>query len=228
MKKYFLLLCLCSSLTVALAQTPHYDTIRYAREYYQERLGIFKNEPFAKGGIIFLGNSITEFGDWKKLLNDPTIVNRGIAGDNTYGILDRLDDVIKRQPRKLFLKVGINDLAQGIPVEIVVKNILTIVDQIKEKSPQTKILVQSVLPTNDLVKKEYPDAFGKNQLADQVNKAVQKAATKHAFTFVDITPLFKDKEGKLNAAFAESDGLHLNQQGYEVWAKFLKEKRYVD
>ncbi|HVU56438.1 MAG TPA: hypothetical protein VHD83_15340 [Puia sp.] len=43
-----------------------------------------------RGGTIFLGNSITEYGDWQRLLHDARVINRGIAGDNTFGILDRL------------------------------------------------------------------------------------------------------------------------------------------
>src|SRR5688572_15846507 len=83
---------------ISFGQNAIYDTIQYAKEYHQERLALFKTEPVTKGKIIFLGNSITEFGNWKKLLNDSSIINRGIAGDNTFGVLARLEDVITRQP----------------------------------------------------------------------------------------------------------------------------------
>src|SRR5687767_13749938 len=101
------LICLTSS--VAEAQNIRYDTIRYARDYYQKRTTLFGSQPVQKGGIIMLGNSIMEFGDWPKLLNDSSIINRGIAADNTFGVLDRLDDVIIRHPDKLFIEIGIND-----------------------------------------------------------------------------------------------------------------------
>jgi hypothetical protein len=81
-----------------------YDTIRYATEYYIKRMDVFNAEPIARAKIMFLGNSITEFGDWQKLLNDPTVVNRGIAADNTFGVIDRLEDVISRHPKKLFYR----------------------------------------------------------------------------------------------------------------------------
>lgn len=71
---------------VSVGQNIIYDTIQYAKEYHQKRLTLFNSEPIIKGKTIFLGNSITEFGDWQKLLNDQSVINRGIAGDNTFGV----------------------------------------------------------------------------------------------------------------------------------------------
>jgi len=112
--------------------------------------GVLRNAP---GRVVFLGNSITEYGDWKKLLNDTTVINRGIAADNTFGVLERLEDVIALQPKRLFIEIGINDIAQNIPTEIIVRNILSIVERVTMRSPVTKIYVLSILPTNDNVKK---------------------------------------------------------------------------
>src|SRR5277367_6465230 len=123
MKKLLTLLFLGFTFTLASGQEIRYDTIRYAKKHYAKRVALFKSEPVKKGRIIFLGNSIMEFGNWQKLLNDSTIINRGIAADNTFGVLDRLDDVIIRQPSKLFIKIGINDISQNIPMAIILKNI---------------------------------------------------------------------------------------------------------
>jgi len=158
----------------ANGQDIRYDTIRYARNHYAKRVTLFKSEPVKKSRIIFLGNSIMEFGDWKKLLNDSTVINRGIAADNSFGVLERLEEVINLQPGKLFIEIGINDISQNIPVDIIAKNIATIVERVKAISPQTEIYVHSILPTNDNVKKEYPDAFNKkrtNQLAQPTIRA---------------------------------------------------------
>ncbi|HLZ87678.1 MAG TPA: GDSL-type esterase/lipase family protein, partial [Puia sp.] len=139
-----------------------YDTVRYVPEHYRERVELFGSEAPGKGGTIFLGNSITEFGDWKRLLHDPSVLNRGIAGDNTFGILDRLPEVIARQPAKLFIEAGVNDIGQGVPVGMIVGNISSIVGYVRVKSPGTKIYVVSVLPTNENARSEYPEVCGKN------------------------------------------------------------------
>jgi lysophospholipase L1-like esterase len=208
-------------------QKINYDTIRYAKDHYNKRVAQFKSEPIKKNRIMFLGNSITEFGDWKQLLQDSTIINRGIAGDNTFGVLDRLEDVIVRQPRKLFIKVGINDVSQNIPEDIIVKNILTIIEHVKSKSPATAVYVHSILPTNDNVKNEYPDAFHKNDRVTKINILLKKNAAKHNFTYINLIELLSDKTGKLEVKYAQPDGLHLNEMGYKIWVNFLKNKKYL-
>jgi lysophospholipase L1-like esterase len=227
MRKLVFVLCFCVLTGIAEGQNGMYDTIQYAKVYYHERIAIFKNEPISKDGIIFLGNSITEFGDWKKLLNDTTIINRGIAGDNTFGVLKRLDEIISLQPSKLFIKIGINDISQNIPIEIIAKNISTIIESVKEKSPKTKIYIHSVLPTNDNVQQHYPDAYQKNDKVVLLNQSIQKEAKKQKITYIDIHSIFKDKLGKLNEKYTVSDGLHLNEAGYKLWVAYLKAKKYL-
>jgi lysophospholipase L1-like esterase len=227
MKKLLFILFICLTSTLSNAQNARYDTIRYARDHYAKRVALFKSEPVKKGRIILLGNSITEFGDWKKLLNDSTVVNRGIAGDNTFGVLDRLNDVIVRKPTKLFIKLGINDIAQNIPVDIIVKNMMTIVERVKKQSPGTQIYVHSILPTNDNVKNEYPDAFNKNDVANLVNERIKQRATEKGFIYIDLSKELKDQQGKLDVKYADADGLHLNPAGYQVWVRLLKAKKYL-
>ena len=227
MKKLLLVLVFALSSMISYGQTSGYDTIQYAKEYHQKRLTLFKSEPIIKSKVIFLGNSITQFGNWKTLCSDSTIINRGIAGDNTFGVLARLDDVITRQPSKLFLKIGINDISQNIPVKIISQNIFEIIKRIKAKSPTTKIYVHSILPTNDQVKEYYPDAFNKDDRVTLVNAQLRRNAKIKKYTYVDLHKVLKDKDGKLDYRYAQSDGLHLNKTGYEKWIKILKGKGYL-
>jgi lysophospholipase L1-like esterase len=217
---------LCSS-TLAPAQNARYDSIRYAREYYAERVAGFEREPLQKGRVIFLGDSQVEYGDWQKLLAVPTIVNRGVGGDNTFGVLDRLDDVIARSPSRLFLVVGINDISQNIPESVILKNIFTIIQRVKAGWPGTSIYVHSIFPTNDHVRQEYPAAFGKNAIVTSVNRQIQSAAKAHGFTYLDLATTLTDAQGNLDEQYAQPDGLHLNAKGYQAWTQFLKEKKLV-
>ncbi|MEQ1552769.1 MAG: GDSL-type esterase/lipase family protein [Ferruginibacter sp.] len=227
MKNIVFALSFCLATTIVVGQNIVYDTIQYAEEHHQKRTALFRSEPIVKGKIIFLGNSITEFGDWQKLLNDSTVINRGIAGDNTFGVLARLDDIINREPNKLFIKIGINDISQNIPVEIIVKNISTIIKSVKIKSPMTKIYIHSVLPTNDNVKNEYPDAYNKNGIVSLVNRQLKKQAKKYNIIYIDINKIFRDKYGKLDIKYADSDGLHLNDFAYKTWIELLKSNKYL-
>ena len=203
------------------------DTTLYANDHYWERIAVFKSEPVIKGRIIFLGNSITEFCDWKGLLNDSTVINRGIAGDNTYGVLARLEDIIIRKPKKLFIEIGINDFALDPKQQRFVKNILLMAKQIRFGSPRTKIYIVSILPTNDSVKANYPFAYNKARESNNFNNYLLKAAKENFYYFVDLNRALRDKNGKLAAKFAKDDGIHLNKSGYEAYLKLLRSKGFI-
>ena len=66
---------------------------------------------------------IRDRGWWSLLLKRGDVENRGIGGDNTFGMIDRLPDILKSKPRKIFLMAGINDLTGGQPVDTIVMNI---------------------------------------------------------------------------------------------------------
>lgn len=227
MKRMGLLLSFALFAFIANAQKADYDSIPYALDYHESRLEIFRHEPIVRDKIIFLGNSITEFCDWKKHLNDSTIINRGIAGDNTYGVLKRLNEVIARRPSKLFIEIGINDIAKNVPDSIIAGNIFLIAKIVKDSLPGTTVFVCSILPTNDAVKKEYPDAFNKNTHVLNVNKLLKYGQLKGRFIYIDIYKMLAGKNGKLNKKYSLSDGLHLNSIGYKLWIQFLRDRKHV-
>jgi lysophospholipase L1-like esterase/ketosteroid isomerase-like protein len=201
---------------------PRYDTIRYLRDHYADRMKVFAAEPLVTGGILFLGNSITEFGDWKKLTADSTAVNRGIAADNSFGVLDRLEEVIARRPRKLFLEIGINDIAQNIPVELIEKNIYLIVKRVQAESPTTSVYVISILPTNNDVRQDYPELYGKNGVVERLNYELHLHAAGNGFGYIDLWRRVVNGDGDLDRRYARPDGLHPNAAGYRVWAELMR------
>ncbi|MDQ3279044.1 MAG: hypothetical protein M3Q06_12005, partial [Bacteroidota bacterium] len=84
---------------VALAQIrlPQYPDSLFST-YYHQRVTHFKSLPKTTGDILFLGNSITDGGEWSELFNDVKVKNRGISGDVTAGVLNRLAEVAQRKP----------------------------------------------------------------------------------------------------------------------------------
>jgi len=203
------------------------DTIGFIPEYYPQRVAIFEKEPVVPGRIIFLGNSITQIGDWKKLLNDSSVINRGIAGDVTFGVLKRLDDVTRRQPSKLFLLIGINDIGKDIPDAVIADNIRKIIVRVQAESPSTKIYVQSILPLNPGVP-NFPQHYDKQEHVLNTNKLIKKVAEDTHCTYINIHDLFTDKQGKLDAKYT-ADGLHLapSGDGYKKWVDYLRKQGYL-
>ena len=214
---------------VSTAQLPTnqrlYDTVTSMPEVRASRLAKFESEPVVTGRIIFLGNSITQGGDWTKLTSDSTVINRGIGADITFGLRSRLDDVTKRKPSKLFVLIGINDISKDIPDAVIAAQYRALVDSVKRQSPQTKIFVQSILPLNPTVK-NFPQHYDKQPRVVAVNRLLQQMARETHATYIDLWPIFIDRQNHLDASLT-GDGLHLNQQGYERWVAFLKKRGYL-
>lgn len=198
------------------------DTTPFIPEHRQPRLDLFKTEPVVTGRIVFLGNSITEMGNWKKVLNDTTVVNRGIGGDITYGVLKRLKDITDRRPSKLFILLGINDIGKDIPDVVIADNYLKIVKEIHAKCPETKIYVQSILPVNSTLP-HFPQHYDKEEHVLAVNKLLQANAKLGDYTFVDIFHLFTDANERLDSRYTY-EGLHLKPEAYVIWAAYLKKQ----
>ena len=204
---------------------PRYDTLRWAREHYDKRVKGFRAEPAGQGGMVMLGNSLTEYGHWNELLGDPAVVNRGIAADNTFGMLDRLDEVIARRPGEVLIEAGINDVGQGVPQGMIVANILTLIGKIRLACPGVRIYVTSVLPTNPDAQKEYPEVAGKNAVAKELDEALRRAVVERGVVYIDLAAAVRDANGELDRKYAAKDGLHLNDAGYAVWVGLIKQRR---
>jgi lysophospholipase L1-like esterase len=194
--------------------------------HFKKRMEIFKNDPISKDGIVFLGNSITEQGDWKNLFPNKNVFNRGIGGDNTYGVLARLDEVISSKPEKIFLMIGINDLgSRQWETSVILDNYNKIVDKIRKGTPKTKLYVQSILPLNDNLLK---GGTYKNK-ADTIiklNKALKSIGNSKCAGFVDVYKLFHTGDNVLIAKYTK-DGIHLLPDGYLIWKEFLEKNKYL-
>jgi lysophospholipase L1-like esterase len=202
-----------------------FDTIPFIPEHTPQRLAQFAKEPIIPGRVIFLGNSITEMGNWKKVLNDTTVINRGIGGDISYGVLKRLKDITDRNPSKVFILLGINDIGKDIPEVVTADNYLKIVSEIHSKCPQTKIYVQSVLPVNPTMP-HFPQHYDKEEHVLVLNKLLKANATVGNYTYVDIFHLFVDADGRLQSQYSY-EGLHLKPPAYDIWVDYLKKQGYL-
>jgi lysophospholipase L1-like esterase len=225
MTKLFLIALLFAGST-ALAQKRGYDTLPNLPDHYKQRLAKFRAEKAETGKVVFLGNSITEGGNWRKLLKDSSVVNRGISGDNTFGVINRIDEVMRFKPSKLFMLIGVNDLSKSIPNSAVIENIFWIVNMVHSASPKTKIYVQSILPVNPGVK-GFMTRFSKQSDIVEINGQLKKYADILKFEYVDIHGAFRDSKEMLDARYTY-DGLHLNAAGYQHWVEFLKKNSYIE
>jgi lysophospholipase L1-like esterase len=191
--------------------TNHSD---WTKSHYPKRIAKFKANPLEFGDLVFIGNSITEQGEnWASKVDNPKARNRGIAGDTSDGIIARLNEITFYKPEKLFLLIGINDLFHNPnAVEKIYQNILKIVDEINSKSPNTQVFVQTVLPTTteNLISK-----------IKELNTLLENSAVGKPFTLINLHQRFELLDGKMNMDFS-TDGVHLNEKGYEIWSEIIK------
>jgi lysophospholipase L1-like esterase len=183
---------------------------------YIKRIAEFKANPLQNGDIVFIGNSITEQGgNWGQRFNNPTVKNRGIAGDVTAGVINRLAEIYYYKPKKVFLKIGINDIFQDeLTPEYIANNIKLIVDKIHQESPDTKIYVQTILPTSN-------NTSLKAKIA-ATNTIIKNTIQTNYYQVIDLHPLFADANDLMSSKYS-ADGVHLLEAGYVLWQNNIKE-----
>ena len=189
-------------------------------EYNFQRRSLFEKLPVTSKDIVFLGNSITDGGEWNELLANPRVKNRGISGDRSGWLLERLDPIIEGHPKKLFLMIGINDLISGASPDEVLANIGRLIDRFQAESRWTKIYVQSILPVNgDLPGYERRKACA--PLIVPTNKRLETLCDEKGVTYLDVWGALADENGNLDKRYT-LDGLHLKGEGYLVWRDVIK------
>jgi lysophospholipase L1-like esterase len=211
--------------------------VKYQEEWaidgYYKRLSEFKSDPIGDNKIVFLGNSITEGGgDWNKRFGTKNIVNRGIGGDITEGVIVRIKEIIYFKPVAVFLLIGINDIFNSdkpnrdkITESYVANNILKIANIVSKKSPSTKFFVQTILPVNPKSYFKENGFFPEHPvpLPDQINNINKILKENDQLNVIDLHSAFVDAQEYLDIKYSD-EGVHLNEAGYSNWANFINDE----
>ena len=217
-KSIILLLALTLCLGATKAQTRKFST------YYYQRATLFEKMTTKNNGVIFIGDSITDGGEWCTLFNNSSILNFGISGDGTNGVLARIGTAARLTPKKIFLMIGINDLAGGMSPDTIAKNIEKITDELKTKSPRTTVYIQSVLPVNASFKM-FNNHVSKGSQIISLNELIKSICERKGYVFIDLYSAFKQPDSDLLNTKYTNDGLHLLGDGYLLWSSLIK--KYV-
>jgi lysophospholipase L1-like esterase len=192
------------------------DDPPYLSLYYRFRKAYFMVDSHPNHPVIFLGDSITDEGEWSKLFPSSPVENRGIGGDTTLGVLNRLNQITASNPTEIFLMIGTNDLCFGRSIPEITSNYRLILTRFQTELPNTRIYIQSVLPFNDTL---FPSrSLRTNKNINELNRQIKKLAKEYNYTYIDLTPAFTASDGRLPVKYTK-DGLHLNDAGYWVWRK---------
>lgn len=147
------------------------------------------------------GNQLTKSGKAVK------IVNAGLSGETSAGGLSRIDWVL-RQPIDVFvLELGANDGLRGLPVDQTKKNLQAIIDKVKAKNPNVKIVVAGMM---------VPPNMG-STYTTQFKSVFPEIAKKNNATLMPFLLDGVAGNDKLNQA----DGIHPNPEGHKIVATNL-------
>ena len=188
--------------------------------YYARRATLFDELSIGKKDIVMLGNSLTDGCEFNELLNNKHIKNRGIVGDIVQGLIDRIDPIIKGQPKKLFIMTGVNDISHDVSADSIARAMEKLIVMVKQGSPRTKIYLQSLLPFNNDVR-EWKLLVGRDHVVVEANALLEQVARRQGVTWINLYPLFVDDQGRLRADLT-NDGLHLMGKGYLIWLDAIK------
>lgn len=217
--KSVFLLCVCCFVIGSVRAQSEIDS-SYANGYYVKKMEEFRKQPPVKSGWVFIGNSITEAGHWDKRWAQYRAIDRGISGDNSFGVKNRIEEALRHQPEKVMVMIGVNDLKRGTPVKAIKKNYEAIVKQLYRNPGKPEVYLQSVLPVQPV---GIADIYKRirNKDVRQLNKYLKKLARRYAMHYVDLYTVFADKRKSLRKGL-DTDKLHLSEKGYELWEETLR------
>ncbi len=183
------------------------------------------NKSAVPGGVVFLGDSITDFFRINEYFHGVYVINRGISGDTTDGVLFRLpESVYDLHPSKVFLLIGTNDIVEDKKEEDILLHIEQIIAAIHINCPDTKVYLESIYPVSTLKHKKVKKVIvGKrtNEMICRINEKLERLAQDMDITYIDVYSHLVDETGNLRLEYTV-EGLHLTVEGYRAAAAVLK------
>ena len=169
--------------------------------------------------LVFLGDSITQGWNnnavWQEFYGHRKAANMGIGGDRTQHVLWRLDhgNVDGISPKLVVLMIGTNNSGDNTAEEIG-EGIKAIVAKLRQKLPQTKVLLLAIFPRG-----QKPNPLReKNAKASQLASEV---ADGEMVYYLDIGDKFLEPDGSIRKEIMP-DYLHLSLKGYRIWAEAIE------
>jgi lysophospholipase L1-like esterase len=183
------------------------------------------NERVKQGNVdlLMVGDSITQGWEgagkevWKKYYDKRSAVNLGISADLTQHVLWRLQNgnIEGISPKLAVLMIGTNNANAKHSPDDIVAGVKAIVETLRTKLPQTKVLVLAIFPRGA------DDKDVKRQANMKANEGIAKLADDNMVFYLDINDKFLDSDHKLSKNIMP-DLLHPNAKGYEIWAEAME------
>ena len=200
------------------------NKIRKRTVYYAEKINKADNFEFLnknyckKGQTVLVGDSITELFNHTELFAEYTaetgisVYNRGISGDTSDRLLERLErNVLNIKPKNMVLLIGTNDLGVGANPDFAAEHIEKIIVQAKKRCREMNIIVEAVYPVNNKV---HNQGRRKNRDISTLNAKIKSIAEQKKLQFLDLTDVLSEENGRIASEYTY-DWLHTNARAFE-------------
>lgn len=168
------------------------------------------------GGIVFVGSSTIRL--WKVSESFPDLkpLNRGFGGSVYADILPHFDLLIARhRPRIVVVYSGDNDIAQGLTPKQVADDFRQLSDKLRESLPECRLICLAIKPSRE--------RWSMYPAMQDANRRLEAICREHPHgKFLDVGPEMLGSDGLPRTELLQDDGLHLNEQGYELWSQKLR------
>jgi len=196
-----------------------YKTIEEKRFDREIRNFVYRDRqsPPPENATLFIGSSsIVRWETLKKDFPELVIIKRGFGGSNSQEALMYMNKIVlPYKPERIVYYEGDNDVAIGITPEEIQNNIEQFIDQVEISLPQTKIYILSPKPS---INRMHLWA-----IYQRTNALLRELPKKHENVFfIDLASAMFNDKGILDKTLFVEDGIHLNEKGYALWTKILR------
>ena len=185
-------------------------------KYYATKKSVFEHSEIQQPDKVFLGDIMTDYGEFQEYFPDEVVLNRGIRNDYSKGVLNRVDEVVNRNPAEVYLMIGVNDIRYArLRIQDFEENVTSIINAFD--STRTRLFIQSILPVNN-------GLYGiqvSNKKVVKLNEVLKRIADENGVAYIELHAHFLDGSGQLDKKFT-GDGLHLNGEGYKLWGEVAR------
>ena len=154
-----------------------------------------------------------------RALSTASIIRDGITEKSS--IPNAISDT---KPQYVIITVGLENGVSHCSEEKFKEYYSNLIAKIKNASPDTKIILQSIFPISAQAEKSFPEIT--NKRIDTANKYIAQLAQENSVRYLNTASALKDQNGKLDPKYDSGDGIILNKEGYIAIAQYMRTHGY--
>ncbi len=135
-----------------------------------------------------------------------------------------VDIVALKKPKYLLISIGLNNGVEHCTEQKFKEYYTKLIDAVKEASPETKIILQSVFPVSRKVSFSEPDKS--NKKIDEANEWIEQLCNSLSVKYLNTAEVLKGTGGSLKSEYDSGDGIHLNEKGYNEVVTYIRTHGY--